>query len=101
MRAVMPRYFFHVFDSKIFYDHQGKELLNYQAAQTVAVLHMGAILQNNAAEISIGEDWHMDVTDETGLLLLRLDFSITRSVTLDQISNKYVSIDPSEKDPCR
>ncbi|TGD93710.1 hypothetical protein EU555_33010 [Methylobacterium nonmethylotrophicum] len=96
--AVMPRYFFHVFDSDACHDHEGKELPNWQAAQVVAILHMGTILQNNAAEISVGDDWHMDVMNETGILLFRLDFSIVRSAILDQISNKYIYLDSNNKD---
>jgi hypothetical protein len=90
--TAMPRYFFHVFDNDIFHDHEGRELPNWQAAQIVAILHMGAILQSNAAEISVGDDWHMDVTNESGLLLLRLEFSIMRSAVLDQITNKYIPL---------
>lgn len=59
---------------------------------------MGEILQSNAAEISVGEDWHMNVTDEAGLLLFSLDFSIVRSAVFDQITNSYIVIDPPKKD---
>ncbi len=78
----MPRFFFHIFDGASLFDPAGRELIDRQAAQTCAIASMGEVLQRDAARIAPGEDWHMDVTDELGLLLFRLDFSIVRSAVM-------------------
>ncbi len=74
----MSRFFFHIFDGASLFDPEGREMPDWQAAQTCAIASMGEGLQRDAVRIASGEDCHMDVTDELGLLF-RLDFSIVRS----------------------
>ncbi|WP_208642313.1 DUF6894 family protein [Methylobacterium terrae] len=90
----MPRFYFHVFDSAAVLDPEGAELPNWQDAQSHAIRYMGEILQSNAKLIDWHDDFHMDVTDKTGLLLFRLDFSIVRSVALNYTSG-LISSDAS------
>jgi hypothetical protein len=71
----MPRFHFHIFDGRDQRDDDGTELSDFQEARVEAVRYAGEILKDDADRIVLREDWHMDVTDETGLILLRLDFS--------------------------
>jgi hypothetical protein len=79
----MQRFFFHVFDNKAIFDPEGAELPNWQAAQAFAIRYMGELLQSNANLIAKYQDWHMNVTDSDGAVLMRLDFSLLRSDTLN------------------
>ena len=75
----MPRFFFHVFDGKDLRDDIGTELSDFDAAQVVAIRFAGEILRDEAHRIEVGQEWRMDVTDESNLVLLRLDFSAVAS----------------------
>lgn len=75
----MPRFFFNIFDGHGHRDEEGTELPDWQAAQTLAIRHVGEVLQTDARRISPGHDWRMEVTDERGLILLRLDFNVLAS----------------------
>ena len=79
----MQRFFFHVFDNKAIFDPEGAELPNWEAAQAFAIRYMGELLQSNANLIAKYQDWHMNVTDGNGLILMRLDFSLLRSAALN------------------
>lgn len=78
----MPRYYFNVFDNRSFPDSDGLELPDPAAAQVLAIHHAGEILQSDARRIAPGQDWRMEVTDERGLVLFRLDFGVTASPEL-------------------
>lgn len=71
----MPRFHFNIHDGIDVFDPTGTELADWQAARIEAVRLAGVIFQGNAPRIALGEDWHMNVTDDFGLLLFRLDFS--------------------------
>ncbi len=71
----MPRFHFHIFDGREQRDDDGTELPDFEAARVEAIRCAGEILKDQAHHIALGEEWRMDVTDETGLILLRLDFS--------------------------
>lgn len=78
----MPRFYFSVFDGRSFPDTDGIELRDRTAAQVLAIQHAGEVLQSDAKRITPGQDWRMEVTDERGLILFRLDFSVTAPPTL-------------------
>jgi hypothetical protein len=78
----MPRYFFHVFDGKALRDREGTELPDYNHARREAISYAGKLLDDDASRIGLGEDWHMEVVDEVGLILFRLDFFVTASPVL-------------------
>jgi hypothetical protein len=77
----MPRYYFHVEDSRTVIDRVGTELPNLDAAHKEAVTAAGEILRDGAAEtLRNGEPWRMWVTlspapSEKPLFILR--FSAT------------------------
>lgn len=80
----MPRFFFNVSDTKTLFDPEGTELPNWQTARIFAIRYMGELLQSDAKNIAENDDWHIDVTDETGLVMMRLDFSILLSPMIDR-----------------
>ncbi|MGE8131129.1 DUF6894 family protein [Methylobacterium sp. NPDC080182] len=70
----MPRYYFHVQDGVSMPDRVGTELVDWSQARIEAIQLAGQILRDDAPTIAMGEDWHLDVTDEFGLVLFRFDF---------------------------
>ena len=84
----MPRYFFNVYDDRKLIDEEGTVLPNWRVAQAVAIRYAGELLQSEAERLKAGEDWHLEVTDETGLILFRLDFSLNASSALAHIDFK-------------
>lgn len=75
----VPRFFFHVYDGVSLPDDEGTELPDWQAARTEAIATAGRIVADEGKRLKLGEDWRMEVTDDRGLLLFRLDFHITES----------------------
>ena len=75
----MPRYYFNVYDGKDTIDDVGAELPNVVFARREAIRYSGAILEDEAERLSLGEEWRMEVLDETGLILFCLTFMVTAS----------------------
>ena len=75
----MDRYFFHVQDGVDLPDHEGTELLDWHAAQVLAVRRAGNLISDEARKMRLGEDWSMTVTNAAGLMLFQLHFHITAS----------------------
>ena len=71
----MPRFHFHIFDGRDQRDEDGTELPDFKTARLEAIRYAGEVLRDQADRVALGEHWRMDVTDESGLVLLRLDFS--------------------------
>ena len=74
--ARVPRFHFNIFDGVNSLDRQGTELTDWQAARLEAIRLAGEVLRDEAKRIAVGEDWRMEVTDGTGLVLFRLDFNV-------------------------
>ena len=70
----MPRFFFNVYDGASSLDDTGTELWDWKEARIEAIRLSGAIFTDEAPRIALGEDWHIEVTDEHGLILFRFDF---------------------------
>jgi hypothetical protein len=75
----MPRYFFHVHDGCSLLDTEGTELPDWQAARLEAISLAGDILKQDAQRIALGEDWRIEVTDHTGLVLFQMTFLVVES----------------------
>ena len=63
-------------------DRTDVELADWQEARLVAIQHAGAISKDDSRRLALGEDWRMDVTDETGLILFQIDFSVMTAPVL-------------------
>ena len=75
----MPRYHFHVYDGSALKDPKGSDLPDLQAARTEALKRAGAIIGDAGERADLGEEWRLDVTDDTGLMLFRMDFVVAES----------------------
>ena len=75
----MPRFYFNVYDGVALPDLAGVELKSWPDARFEAIRLAGAILRDEAKRIALTEDWRMEVTDENGLVLFRLDFTVLES----------------------
>ena len=75
----MPRYFFHVHDGTVMRDRDGTELPDLQTARAEALMLAGKIIGDAGARRDLGEEWVIEVTDETGLILFRMDFVVAES----------------------
>lgn len=75
----MPRYHFNVYDGVNLLDKTGIELPDATFARREAIRYAGSLLEESAAQDSLTNEWRMEVTDETGLILFRLDFFVTPS----------------------
>jgi hypothetical protein len=51
------------------------ELQGLDQARVEAARRVGELLKEHAAELWVDEEWHMDVTDETGLILFVITIS--------------------------
>lgn len=71
----MPRYFFHVIDRRDIIDNEGSELADLKKSRAEAIQLAGAILRDEGDTFWNGQEWHMDVTDASGLSVLKLRFS--------------------------
>ena len=71
----MPRYFFHVIDGRKIIDNEGSELAGLKEARIEAIHLAGSILRDEGEKFWSGEQWHMNVTDASGLSVLKLHFS--------------------------
>jgi len=75
----MPRFHFHVHDGCSTLDPEGTELPDPQAARLEAIRIAGDILKHDAHRIALGEDWRIEVTDDTGLILFQMTFLVVES----------------------
>jgi hypothetical protein len=75
----MPRYYFNIYDGVDILDDVGTELPDVVFARREAIRYSGAILEDEAERLSLGEEWRMEVTDGMGLMLFCLTFILTAS----------------------
>ncbi|ONF47969.1 DUF6894 family protein [Methylobacterium radiotolerans] len=69
----MPRFYFNIYDGVSLLDDTGTELSDWREARIEAIRLAGEIFRDDAQRIALGEDWHIEVTDEHGLVLFRFD----------------------------
>ena len=91
----MPRYFFHVRDGHDMPDDIGTELPNAQEARVQAVDLAGRLITEQARTFADGTQWHLEVTDERGMILFRLDFMATDAPSTSTSIAAMVSSRPS------
>ena len=75
----MPRYHFNVYDGVTLLDEKGVELPDANFARREAIRYSGTLLEEGGEKDNLGAEWRMEVTDEHGLILFRLDFFVTPS----------------------
>jgi hypothetical protein len=57
----------------------GAKLPDHTAARVEAAKRIGALLAEHAGQLWVDEEWEMDVTDETGLILYSIHVAAMRS----------------------
>jgi hypothetical protein len=82
VRRRVPRFHFNVYDGVSTPDLDGTELPDWETARLEAVRLSGEILKDNAKQIALGEDWRIEVTDDTGLILFQMTFLVVSSPVL-------------------
>lgn len=75
----MPRYHFNVYDGVTLLDKKGVVLPDTKFARREAIRFAVVLLEEGARLESLGLEWRMEVTNDTDLILFRLDFFITPS----------------------
>ena len=75
----MPVYHFNVKDGSEIPDPDGTELPDLHTARKEAVKLAGRLLLDDPETFWEGSEWHVEVTDDSGLLLFRLDFMATEA----------------------
>ena len=75
----MPRFHFNLHDEAEHLDSEGEELADIAAARRYALRYFADVLQDEARTFAGGEALRMDVTDETGLLLVSFHFATVDS----------------------
>lgn len=75
----MPRFHFNVHDGQGIADTEGFELPCRDTARREAIVLSGALIRDRAREFRFEKDWRLEVTDESGLILYRLDFTVHES----------------------
>lgn len=73
----MSQYFFHTYDGRNIYDHEGADLADLATARTQAVKLMGELLQDQPNDIWANRALSLTVTDEDQLVLFTIDVVVT------------------------
>lgn len=75
----VPRYHFNILDGVCLPDTEGTELPDWQAARLEAIRRAGTVLKDDARSVAVGDDWRIEVTDHTGLVLFQMTFLMIES----------------------
>ena len=75
----MPQYHFNVHDGVDRPDRDGRELRDIHAARAEALVLAGEVIRDAGMRADIGEDWRIEVTDDTGLTLFLMSFLVVES----------------------
>lgn len=73
----MPLFHFNLRDGAYYPDRDGTELPDLRTARVEAVKLAGQLLLDRPEEFWEGKEWQVEVTDHSGLVLFRLDFTAT------------------------
>ena len=73
----MPRYFFNVYDGYSKLDTDGTELSDIYTAQHEAIRLSGELLREEGGKFWNNNEWRLEVTDASGVVLFILRFSAT------------------------
>jgi hypothetical protein len=72
----MPRYFFNVHDGRSALDPEGSELSGPDTARVMAIKLAGEIFRDEAERMTFGEVWRVEVLDEAGAVVFKLQVSL-------------------------
>ena len=89
----MPRFFFHLHDGTDHPDREGSFLPSLEAARGHAAAYLGKLLRDGGNEIWNGEDWRLNVADETGLVLLTIYIFAIESAAGSQLARSSLCLE--------
>jgi hypothetical protein len=69
----LPRYHFIVHDGSNLDDPDGTELPDLETARSEAVRLVGGLLSDASSNFWSTQEWHVEVRDDSGLSLFRVD----------------------------
>jgi hypothetical protein len=87
----MPIYDFNVHDGSNIPDRDGTDLPTLGGARLEGVMLAGRVLLEEPEKFWEGSDWHVDVTDASGAMLFRLDFTATESPALTSANSTLIA----------
>lgn len=76
--AHMPKYYFHVHDGRSEIDTDGVILQDQAAANVLAMTLVGEIFKGEAKKLAATHMWSMDVADDAGNILYRIDMRVSQ-----------------------
>jgi hypothetical protein len=74
----MARYYFHVHDGIDMPDDEGTDFVDDGAARAAAIVAAGEMLRDLGIKYWEHSDWSMEVTDQVGATVCKLDLCSTR-----------------------
>lgn len=75
----MPRFHFNVYDGRTTIDQVGTDLDNLSEAKLEAISLAGRMISEKFEHICSCAEWRLEVADDQGLVMIRLDFSVVMS----------------------
>lgn len=84
----VPRFFFNVCDGVTPLDSDGTELPNAEVAKVEAIRHAGVLVSESADRFRVDESWRLEVTDEAGLILYRIEMHIGSTAATMHLKNR-------------
>ena len=75
----MPRFHLNVYDGRTTIDQVGTDLNNLNEAKLEAIWLAGRMISENFEHICSCAEWRLEVADDQGLVMIRLDFSVVMS----------------------
>ena len=79
----MPHFHFNVLDGSAYIDESGIELASVDHAKREARRYAGNMLADSAGVSTPDREWTVEVTDQQGLVLFRLDISMMDTPPLE------------------
>jgi hypothetical protein len=73
----VPRFHFNVHDGRSELDKDGTELPSPEAAHLTTLQLAGAILKDEAHRQRLGETWRVEVVNEAGTIICRIEVSLS------------------------
>ena len=75
----MPLFHFNVYDGISTHDREGTTLVDVHEARREALRRASGLLDEEVIRGRLGEDWRMEITNEEGRMLFRLDLIFDES----------------------
>lgn len=72
----MRRYHFNIYDGISLPDKDGSTLPTWDDARVEAMRIANEVLSDRAHTTALGDNWRLEVTDDYGLILFRIDFAV-------------------------